>query len=189
MVFFDYLEYKNIKNYSIKFQDITPDLIDGFIKYLKEVRKYKPSSINQRLAAIASFMKYSSRRNILAIKGLNSVGTVTKPKSQKGNFSYFTKDEIADLLKIIDRRKSTGLKDFTILSLLYDSVARESEICNLKLSDIKFGEPTKVRLLGKGNKVREVPLSAHVSKILKKYIDTYKKGDQIRTLMNIFLLM
>ena len=177
MVFFDYLEYKNIKNYSIKFQDITPDLIDDFIKYLKEIRNYKPSSINQRLTAITSFMKYSSRRNIQAIKGLNSVGTVSKPKTQKGKFSYFTKEEVADLLKNVDTRKSTGLRDLTILSLLYDSAARESEICNLKLSDIKFGEPTKVRLLGKGNKVREVPLSEHVSKILRKYIKTYKNGD------------
>ena len=51
-------------------------------------------------------------------------------------------------------------------------------MCNLKVGDIRFGETTKVKLLGKGNKVREVPINEDVAKLLRYHIKEHELGNQ-----------
>ena len=63
-----------------------------------------------------------------------------------------------------------GFRDLLILCLLYDTGARVSELLDLTVGDIHFGRYARVQLTGKGNKSREVPLSAKTADLLKSYI-------------------
>lgn len=78
------------------------------------------------------------------------------------------------LLSLPDVNKYLGERDIVLLSILYDSGARAQEMCDLCVGDIYFSKPTKVKLHGKGNKVRELPISDEVTALLKYHM---KQGD------------
>lgn len=56
------------------------------------------------------------------------------------------------------------------LALLYDSGARAQEICDIMIGDITFAKTSTVRIHGKGNKAREIPISSDVMKLIKSYL-------------------
>ena len=60
--------------------------------------------------------------------------------------------------------------DTAILSLMYESGCRVQELIDLKVEDLFFQNTDVVRLHGKGNKIRLVPISRNCSNIIKKYI-------------------
>lgn len=64
-----------------------------------------------------------------------------------------------------------GRRDLVLLSLMYDSGARVQEIADLKVSDVRATEPATVKLTGKGNKSRIVPLMRPMAQLLKQYLD------------------
>lgn len=71
-----------------------------------------------------------------------------------------------------------GLRDLTLLSLLYDSGARVQEITDLKLKDIRLTNPAMVTLTGKGRKARQVPLMKETCKLLDAYIRNFNLNSE-----------
>lgn len=72
-----------------------------------------------------------------------------------------------------------GFKDKVMLTVLYDTGARVDELIHMKLMDIHLDKPSSIKIKGKGNKVRVVPIMGNTVKLLKKYIDenNLKKGN------------
>ena len=66
-----------------------------------------------------------------------------------------------------------GLRDRTMLILLYDTAARVSELVGVKLKDIRFGKKPTIILHGKNSKIRSVPLSDRTVQYLKKFLLEY----------------
>lgn len=165
-------EKKNIPHYLVDYKHFTPQLFDEFILWLEKDRNYSASSKRQRMSAITSFLKYASRREMAALKACNTALAIGLPHVPRKEFPYFDVEEIRILLNLPDPRSRLGGRDLVLLSLLYDSAARSQELCDLCVGDIKFGKPAKVKLKGKGNKVREVPISNEVSKLLKYHIES-----------------
>lgn len=163
-------EVKGKANYLINFKDLTPQLFDEYILWMQNTMHYSAATQKQRLAAINSFLKYASRREMAALSALNASGTSKTPKIPQGKFSFFSVDEIKVLLRFPQSDGKGGNRDQALLALLYDSGARAQEICDLKIGDISFGQQNKVVLHGKGLKVREVPISQDAAKLLKYYL-------------------
>ena len=82
---------------------------------------------------------------------------------------YLTEEELKTLLDGIDTSKQKGRRNLTILTLLYDTAARSSEIINLKVEDIHLEEKYIV-LTGKGNKQRIVPIMKQTRQLLINYM-------------------
>jgi integrase/recombinase XerD len=80
-------------------------------------------------------------------------------------------DAIRLLLKKPNINTKNGRRDLTLLSLIYDSGARVQEIADLKVCNIRLSSPSIVKLTGKGNKSRVVPLMKQMAKLLGKYIE------------------
>lgn len=170
-VFFQFLyEGKGMRHTSVSYKDLTPALFDEFILWMKNEKQYSPTSVRQRMTALSSFLKYASRRDAMAIKPYTNLSGTERPSAAKAEFPYFTAEEMGILLSLPDASKYLGGRDLVLLSLLYDSGARAQEICDLCVGDIRFGRPTKVKLHGKGNKVREVPVSDEVAALLKYHM-------------------
>ena len=170
-ILFQYFQNnRGIRHYRIDYKDFTMDMFDNFIIWMENERHYSASSKKQRLSAILSFLKYASRREMSALKAFNCAVASETPKIPRTLFPYFTVEEIRILLRLPDLNKKTGRRDLVLLSLLYESAARAQELCNLRVADVKFGSPTKVKLLGKGNNVREIPISEDVGKLLKYHL-------------------
>lgn len=171
-VFFQFLyESKGMRHTSVSYKDLTPAVFDGFILWMKNEKGYSPTSVRQRMTALSSFLKYASRRDAMAIKPYTNLSGTDRPNAARAGFPYFTAEETGILLSLPDAGRYLGGRDMVLLSLLYDSGARAQEICDLKVGDIRFGRPAKVKLHGKGNKVREVPVSEEVAALLKYHME------------------
>jgi site-specific recombinase XerD len=170
-LFFKFMqEEKGIAHNKLDYKNFTPITLEEYTLWLLRERNYSAASVKQRLTALNSFMKYASRREMAALTAYTVVAETEKPKGTQSPFPYFTLDEIRILLRLPNHNKRIEKRDMVLLSLLYDSAARAQEMCDLKVGDIRFGTITKVKLLGKGGKAREVPISNDVSKLLRYHL-------------------
>jgi len=163
-------EQKGLPHYRVNYKDFTPAMLDDFILWLGRTRHYSAASKKQRLSAIRSFLKYASRREMVALSALSAAAGTETPRVPQTAFPYFTVEETHVLLRLPNLNKKTGRRDIALLSLFYDSAARSQELCDLCVGDIKFGSPTKVKLRGKNNKAREVPISDDVARLLRWHL-------------------
>jgi len=174
-ILFQYFqEKKKISHYRIDYKDFSSGMFDDFILWMERERNYSASSKKQRLSAITSFLKYASRRDVKALSAFTCATSSETPKIPRVLFPYFTVEEIRILLRLPDLNKKTGRRDMVLLSLLYESAARAQEICNLCVGDVKFNSPAKVKILGKGDTVREIPVSEDVARLIKYHLKQNK---------------
>lgn len=73
--------------------------------------------------------------------------------------SYLTVEEMMKLIGVIDKSNKYGYRDYMIILLMYESAIRVSELINVRLIDFRFSKPYSIKIVGKGNKQRYVPLS------------------------------
>jgi len=167
---FDFFGQKNIPHYLIDYKHLSTDIFDDFVIWLGRERKCGEASKKHRMSAVSSFLKYASKREISALKALNSIMSIDKPNVPRSRFPYFTVEETKILLGIPNPKERLGTRDMMVLSLLYESGARSQELCDIKVCDIRLTRPAKIYLRGKGSKAREVPISDEVSSLLKFYL-------------------
>ena len=159
-------------------EDFTADKIETFLLYLKESRKIKDSSQNQRLAAIHSFCKYLQRKELSCFERCSEILSIRSKKIPEAPVTYLSLEEIQLLFSLPDTKDKKGLRDLTILVLLYETGARVQELIDLTLSQIKFGSTPSVELHGKGKKSRLIPIGQNVADILKKYMLSFNIKDE-----------
>jgi integrase/recombinase XerD len=92
---------------------------------------------------------------------------------------FLTIEEIDALLSAIDLSKKEGHRNRAILETLYSCGLRVSELVNLRFSDLFFEEGF-IRVIGKGNKERLVPVSPSVEKEIGIYVDYYRKQQAVQ---------
>ncbi|MGJ1261095.1 tyrosine-type recombinase/integrase [Sphingobacterium spiritivorum] len=95
-------------------------------------------------------------------------------KSASPEMAYLTTEAMKLLLMQPDISTRSGRRDLALLGLLYDSAARVQELADLTPSDLRFEGITTVRLKGKGNKSRIVPLSESQVKNLMRYMQEHQ---------------
>ena len=94
---------------------------------------------------------------------------------------------MASILSQSDQSSSAGRRDLCLLSLLYDTGARISEILSLKVRDVHLSSPAKVILYGKGRKLREVPLLPNTVLHLQQYVTEHGLSAPERLDMTFFV--
>ena len=176
-VFFQFLsEQRNLPHYRIAYKQLSIELFDDFIIWMKNDRGYSNSSVCQRMSAITAFLKYASKREMTALTAYSSAKSTDTPKVVRTEFSYFSKDEMTILLMLPDPKKYLGKRDLVLLSFLYDTAARAQELCDICVGDVRFCSPVKVKFRGKdgegskGGKTREIPVSDEVADLLRYHI-------------------
>jgi len=138
-------------------------------EYLSDLYgRYSRSSIARRLSALRSFFSFLERKGTLKS---NPAAEVSSPKIEKYIPAYLPVDEMFRLLERPDKRKPLGLRDRAILEVLYSSGIRVSELTGLNLCSIDYNQRV-IRVLGKGNKERVVPVGREAIKALREYIDS-----------------
>jgi site-specific recombinase XerD len=80
----------------------------------------------------------------------------------------------------------SGRRDLSVLALMYDTGARVQEIADLKVADIRIKAPATIRLTGKGNKTRIIPLMPQTMSIVKKYMADYGLLDETKQAKSLF---
>lgn len=152
---------------------LTKDLILEFAEWLEESRGSSLSSRNQRFVVIRSFCRWLSTENPEYLKLSEDIYAVKIKKAPKNVMTFLSTDAMTVLLSLPDSSTNEGLRDLTLLAFTYDTGARVSEITDLKFRDIRFEAPPIVKIVGKGNKARIVPLMPQTVKYLNEYIKRF----------------
>lgn len=141
-------------------------------KIKKFLRKIKNSGISAKTMArkISSLKLFFSFLND-KFDIQNKASTLVFPKLEKKLPVYLTENELKALFDAANKDNSyRGIRNKVMFSLLYASGMRVSELVNMKITQISF-ETGFVKILGKGNKEREVPLPQNVLDLLKFYME------------------
>ena len=153
----------------------------------KNERHYKANTCNQRLAALNSFFTYLQYEQPDMILQCQQCMSIPYMKTPEPPLKYLTIDGIQAIMDQPDTSTKYGRRDLAILSLMYDTGARVQEISGINLVDLRLISPATLRLTGKGNKTRVVPLLSKTSEILSYYIKDFKlkeQGDEVPLFQN-----
>lgn len=160
-----------IKPERLTLSEMTKERIIGFLSWLERDRKCSVSTRNARLGAIHSFFNYLQYRNVGGLARWQDILSIKCKKPKVPEMSYLNIEGLKLLLRQPDLRTRKGRRDFALLGLMYDSGCRVQELIDLTPSCLRFEETTTVRLLGKGNKMRIVPLSDTQVRNLRRYME------------------
>tara|TARA_B100000678_G_scaffold22985_1_gene17564 strand:+ start:74 stop:931 length:858 start_codon:yes stop_codon:yes gene_type:complete len=192
----EYLVYiKNVKNYSentiksyrsdIKHYFENSERIGEFSNYLKILNKdrYSKTSVNRKITSIRTFLYWAIDSGYL---NQNEIKIVNNLKVEKKLPNVLTSSYINKLLDGLPESTEKDLRDKAILEIMYSSGLRVSEVSNLTLNSINKNNSIKV--LGKGNKERVLPMTKRAYVYIKKYIETSRpKFQNEKSKNNLFL--
>jgi site-specific recombinase XerD len=156
---------------ALQIAEVDAPVVLRFLSYLEQERGNSVRSRNIRLSAIRSFFR------LVALRDPDSIGIATRvlaiptKREDKKLIAYLTRTEMQALLATPDTLKWAGRRDYALLSTLYNSGARVSEITSLKREQVCFGASTFLQLTGKGRKERTVPLWADTAQALKAWFE------------------
>ena len=134
---------------------------------------YKSFSDKKSISQARSISAIKSFFNYLIFEGYikdSPISNIESPKQEKKLPKVLTEKEIKKLINSIDLNHDFGQRNKTIIEILYGTGIRVSELINLKLSNIFFKENI-IKVIGKGNKERLVPLGEIASNEMKIYIN------------------
>jgi site-specific recombinase XerD len=161
---------KGIKANQITLSNITKDMIVEYLDWIETERNCSAATRNVRLAALHSFFQYLQYQNPDNLLEWQRILAIPVKKTSKQRFSYLTLDGIKLLLAMPDQNTKTGRRDLALLSLMYDTGARVQEVIDLTPLSLRFDIPYTIKLIGKGNKARIVPLMEPTVELLRNYM-------------------
>lgn len=175
--FIIFLRYCNdelkIKPEKINFANINRDMVENFLFWLEYKKGYSVSTRNLRLAALHAFFRYIQLESPEYMELCSSILAIKSKKAPVAEMNYLSIEGIKLLLSMPDTKIQSKCRDLALLALMYDTGARVQEIADLKITDIRIKVPATIRLTGKGNKTRIIPLMPQTMSILRKYMTDY----------------
>lgn len=158
------IRFLDVKNIEASPLDISEETVQKFIyEIAKEVNARSQSRIISGLRGFFNFLVFEDYRNA------NPLDLIESPKIGRKLPDTLSTEEIDRLIASIDLSTNEGERNRAILEMLYGCGIRVSELTNLKISDLFFDEGF-IKVTGKGNKQRFVPISEYT----KKFINIYK---------------
>ena len=146
---------------------VTFQNIRSWIVFLLE-NNINPRSVNRKISVLKSYYKFLLQEGILSY---NPMIKIISPKTSKRLPSFVDKDDIQNLLdKVKFENNYIGNRDRLIIEFFYVTGIRLSELINIKISDIDFNN-NYIKVLGKRNKERLIPLSNNMTNKLKNYVN------------------
>tara|TARA_B100001113_G_scaffold113428_1_gene92176 strand:+ start:8078 stop:8986 length:909 start_codon:yes stop_codon:yes gene_type:complete len=128
------------------------------------------STIQRIITCIKSFFLFLNEHKIVST---NPAQLIDNPKKRRKLPTIISEAEVDKLLNAPDEKTSSGLRDKCILELLYSAGLRISELLNIRVSQISKDKPF-LKIKGKGEKERLVPIGSPAMNLLLTYIDTYR---------------
>lgn len=158
--------------------DIDAPLVLAFLDHLESQRHNCIRSRNARLAAIRSFFHYAALQEPAALAAIQQVLAIPLKRFDRPMVGYLTLLEMQAILDAPDTTTWSGYRDYVLLSTLYNSGARVSEIIALHRIDFENTHCQAIHLRGKGRKERVVPLWKRTVNSLKKWLSQIRPEPQ-----------
>ncbi|MGM9857778.1 MAG: site-specific tyrosine recombinase/integron integrase [Bacilli bacterium] len=178
MIFYNDIN-KKLENNNL--QNIKLDFIYDFIKN-QSIKGISSSTIKRRVSTIRNFYLFLQKKEIINFV----IPKIKTPKIGIKLPQYLTVEEIDLLLNVPDIDTFKGLRDKTMLEVMYSCGLRVSELISLKKNNINI-EKKFVRIIGKGNKERVVPIGEIALEYLFKYYKYLSHIPRIKNLNFVFI--
>jgi integrase/recombinase XerC len=169
----DFFDYLNAQFGKISLKWIDHNYVRSWLAHLKE-KKLTSKSINRKISTLKSFFKYHLRTGTIEATPMSKV---ISPRMSK-RLPVFVKEEdtrrmVETLSQSTENWKTLNAK--MLIIIFYATGMRLSELINLKEKQIDFSR-SQIKVLGKGNKERIIPVSKDVIKIIVDYQQLKKKN-------------
>ncbi|MEP6616383.1 MAG: tyrosine-type recombinase/integrase [Ginsengibacter sp.] len=187
------LSYQNdltafFKYISTQYGDISPDKVTASIvrTWLASLKQYELSSrsINRKISALKSFFKYQLRSQKIRFSPMTAIVSL---KISKRLPSFIEQKELETLFRHVEFPATwEGKTNRLLLSIFYQSGIRLTELINLKVSQVDKSNRT-IKVLGKGNKERLIPVNKELMEELLQYISS--KKDELENFDGQYILV
>jgi integrase/recombinase XerD len=159
-----------LRMYDVPPKKVEPEMVRNYMSRLYEQGREK-SSQARALSSIKSFFNYLLLEEIIES---SPAELIEAPKASRPLPDTLSVEEIDRLIGSIDNSTVKGLRDQAILEVLYSCGLRVSELCELRMGDLFFGEGY-IRVIGKGDKQRLVPVSGMARDRIQLYMERRKE--------------
>lgn len=177
IAFFKFLdEAYGIQRGELSLDNFTFEVVESFLSWSLQ-KNVSDSTRNQRQAALNSFAKYLLNYHPELVHELNKIINIPVKKASNRVVSYIKLEGIDAILKAIDLSSNQGTRDYLIIELMSVLGLRVSEVTELRLCDISFAKPPSLKVLGKGNKERYVPLNERLLASIDLYLNACNIGN------------
>lgn len=145
--------------------EVTPEVVVEYIAHIAATNIARTSQ-SRKLSALKSLFHHLVLRDVISASPCSGIHN---PKEQRTLPELLSVTEIDDMLRSIDLSAPSGHRDKAIIEVLYSCGLRVSELTSLRLSNIYFDEQL-IKIVGKGNKERIVPMSKEAVRQIRLYI-------------------
>lgn len=157
-------------------REVNHSIIRSWIVSLME-NKISARSVNRKISTLKSFYKFLLREKVLEINPMNKIQS---PKNPKRLPVFVEESKMNALIEDVSFSDDfEGRRNLLIIELLYSTGMRRIELVNLKETDINFRNST-VKVLGKRNKERLIPLTPEISSLIEEYLEQRNKSIQAK---------
>jgi len=170
-----FFEYQQVTYQAAAMAEINHSMIRSWLVSLMEAQ-ITPRSVNRKISSLKTYCKFLLRKGELKT---NPMLKVLSPKTSKRLPVFVEKEKMDSLFDTIDFGEGPeALRDKALIELFYATGMRLTELVNLKESDFDFGNDT-VKVLGKRNKERIIPITPSVKKSIRGYLAA-KSGKEVK---------
>ena len=147
---------------------VTERTIRNFVIHLGENRVEK-STVSRKLSALRRLLNFALRESLI---DKNPISKIPNPKIKRKLPETINLDSFIEILRLLDEKgDDSAIQIKALFELLYGCALRVSELCSLNIGDIDF-VGLSVKILGKGSKVRIVPLGSKSAVVLENYLNS-----------------
>lgn len=174
----DYLrQTRHLSLEQISFDALDRATVTGFTTWLTDTKGLSPATANQRLAAVRSFLAYCAAEDPALVAVWLDVKHARAVRAQAPARHELSVEAVDALIRAPGQDTRRGLRDTTMILLLFDTAARIQETLDLTLADIDTaaGRAT-VTLTGKGRKTRTIPIMDKTGRHLDQYTAVFHPG-------------
>lgn len=166
-----YLKINKINKEPLKLES---EIIKEFIYHIS--KEIKPQTQARIISGLRRFYDYLILEELIEINPMKNIET---PKIGVHLPTTLTLKEIDKMISNIKLTSKTGIRNVAIIELLYSCGLRVSELVNLKISDLFFKE-SLIKVTGKGNKERFVPISKLSQEYINNYLNEIRQNHKIK---------
>ena len=151
-------------------REVTEKHLEAYRLFMVE-SEYAKYTIELYIRAARLLFRFAEESGLIF---MNPAGNLKMPKVPKKLHQIATVEEITRFIEAVDTSDPPGVRDRTIIEVAYSAALRLNELLSLKLDNLDLRN-SSLRIVGKGNKERILPLTDEAVKWLRKYIQSARK--------------
>jgi integrase/recombinase XerC len=179
---FEFYVKKYFNTDNVKWKLVNRNIIRSYLGWLNSLQIQK-ISIARKISALKSFFAFLTHNNLLSI---NPALTIKIPKYEKKLPEFISIDSIDKLMDIPCENNFESIRNKAIMELFYSAGIRREELINLKMAGLLLNEGL-LRVIGKGNKERIIPVGKYAQDSIKRYL-TLRGKYALPDVDNVFVL-